>query len=162
MADYIISCHGTYEHDFPLSHSITGIKTLVVFKNHAGTFRLEKSQKIFDALLAGSKIDASEIWTEMNEGRCYPSLTLRGAKEFASGIFKVGSGGAFAIKTYGSNWIGRLVDEIAWLAQHKAEKVYLMTCTSVISKIDPKIVNAYFDRVVVLGGGQFPVETVVG
>ncbi|MCM5682900.1 hypothetical protein M8A51_25530 [Schlegelella sp. S2-27] len=161
MADYIISCHGTYEYDFPLSHALTGIKTLVVFKNHAGTFRIEKSQKIFDDLLAGNKVDASEIWTEMQEGRCYPSLTLRYADDFASGIFKVGSGGAFAIKKYGTGWVGTLKQELDWLTQHKAEKVYLMTCTKVVSKIDPKVINGYFDQVVELSGGQFGVERVV-
>ncbi len=162
MADYIISCHGTYEYDFPLSHALSDISELVVFKNHAGTLRIEKSERIFRSLLDGNDTGLDgEIWTRMGPGRCYPSITLSGASEFASGIFKVGSGGAFPIKKYACKWKGSLQQELKYLASIDAKTVYLLTCTAVVSMIDPAKINAYFDNNVVLTGGDFKHETVI-
>lgn len=156
MADYIISCHGTYEYDFPLSHSLVGVSELVIFKNHAGTLRIEKSERIFRDLLNGKDQGLeSEIWTRMAPGRCYPSITLRGASEFASGIFKVGSGGAFPIRKYHTQWVGSLHDELKYLTSINAKTVYLLTCTAVVSMIDPAKINHYFDNKVELVGDEF-------
>jgi hypothetical protein len=161
LADYIISCHATYVHDFPLSHTLVGIPKLVIFKNHAGTLRLQKSAQIFAALVKGEKIDGSEIWTEMAEGRCYPSLTLRGTNEFESGIYRIGGGMRSRVRDYPNNSTGALSVELDWLAQNKPETVYLLTCTEVVSKVDPREINKYFDHDVRLVGGAFGVEKVM-
>lgn len=146
MADYIISCHATYPWTAPVSQPVEGIGELVFFKNHAGTLRIEKSQKIFDSLLASGDTSTfdQDIWARMPPGRMYPKLKLEAADTFASGIFRVGGKVQFAIKKYGNGWTGWLDEEVRFLSSQSAGKVFVLACATVVSSIDVKEVNKYF------------------
>ena len=148
---WIINGHGTYEWDFDVTYPVPDNVEVVFFKDSGGTLRIERSWRLYDAIVKG-KADTltDEIRSVIPAGYLIPDFRVTGDISFPCGVMQAEVVDGMKIKKTLVSLLPkekkRGIDMLKAISEAGGGRVYWVACTKVVSSIRPSVVNGYIDH----------------